>query len=678
MTDFEKYKENIMDYASKNLQKKGGSRIKPKYICPFCGSGSGPHKTAAFTIYPTSFNCFSCGKSGDLFDLVGEVEHLDKAAAIHRVKELYGDGTDMDEQKTIQAKPKAQIQSQNDYKETYAAFYQWATENALKGKYWQGRGFSIEDIKKYKLGEIPKDSIKALADKKTLAKLRITYINYHPSNYGVIPYGPTSFTLRDLDQKAYIKQQKSDTGIFHSENLYTDGPYCLVVEGEVDTLTIETAADLPCVGLGCKGNGQKLLDQLALKPTKKALFLLPDNDRLANGEPDKEKMQAMTNLCDDLKAKGINAVILNNTNWKYKDPNEYYQEKPDSFVEAMTKLCDQARETEEQKSDQEKTDYLKTSAGSSLYSFWQFMINRDQQATVKTGFKVLDKLTDGGLWAGEVTMLGALSSGGKTTLALQMAVNIANSGRDVLYMAMEQGKYDLMARCISSITYELTRNDKEAQTSREVGSWHLRMAVGKTGKKAEIRDNAERLFQDRTRGKLYFFDGRDKKPHGISIEDIKDILAKHIRLTGNKPVIFIDYLQLIRPLDIRVLDKQNIDICMTDLKDIAVEFDIPVVCISSFNRSSYNTDVDMAAFKESGKIEFSSDTVLALQAHGIKKAGNDKERAANKEVNKQNKKKNDREMDLVILKQRSGMTEVNIPMTYHAKFNYFEELGTYE
>ena len=44
----------------------------------------------------------------------------------------------------------------------------------------------------------------------------------------------------------------------------------------------------------------------------------------------------------------------------------------------------------------------------------------------------------------------------------------------------------------------------------------------------------------------------------------------------------------------------------------------------------------------------------------------------------QNKKKNDREMDLVILKQRSGMTEVNIPMTYHAKFNYFEELGTYE
>ena len=45
------------------------------YICPICGSGSGSHGTGAFSITGNKWKCFSCGKGGDIFDLIGELHH---------------------------------------------------------------------------------------------------------------------------------------------------------------------------------------------------------------------------------------------------------------------------------------------------------------------------------------------------------------------------------------------------------------------------------------------------------------------------------------------------------------------------------------------------------------------------------------------------------------------------
>ena len=68
----------------------------------------------------------------------------------------------------------------------------------------------------------------------------------------------------------------------------------------------------------------------------------------------------------------------------------------------------------------------------------------------------------------------------------------------------------------------------------------------------------------------------------------------------------------------------------------------------------------MEAFKESGAIEYSSDVLMGLQ---VKNAGDPEEE----------KKKNPRELELVILKNRNGKTGDEIAYKYYPLFNYFEE-----
>lgn len=46
------------------------------WICPLCGSGNGSNRSGAFRIQSDRWKCFACGKSGDVFDLIGEIERV--------------------------------------------------------------------------------------------------------------------------------------------------------------------------------------------------------------------------------------------------------------------------------------------------------------------------------------------------------------------------------------------------------------------------------------------------------------------------------------------------------------------------------------------------------------------------------------------------------------------------
>ncbi len=61
------------------------------YTCPLCGSGTGLNRTGAFRIHGERWRCFSCGKSGDVLDLIGEVERIpDFRDRARRAVELFG------------------------------------------------------------------------------------------------------------------------------------------------------------------------------------------------------------------------------------------------------------------------------------------------------------------------------------------------------------------------------------------------------------------------------------------------------------------------------------------------------------------------------------------------------------------------------------------------------------
>ena len=134
--------------------------------------------------------------------------------------------------------------------------------------------------------------------------------------------------------------------------------------------------------------------------------------------------------------------------------------------------------------------------------------------------------------------------------------------------------------------------------------------------------------------------------------------------TGNRPVVLIDYLQIIAPVDVHFTDKQNLDRVVCALKKLSRTHSLTVLAISSFNRENYNAAATMSAFKESGGIDYSADVLLGLQARG---AGG---RSFNSE---EEKRKDPRELELKILKNRSAALGEPIPLRYYPAFSCFEE-----
>ncbi len=224
------------------------------------------------------------------------------------------------------------------------------------------------------------------------------------------------------------------------------------------------------------------------------------------------------------------------------------------------------------------------------------------QERVPTGLNGLDKALSGGFYG--VVTIGATSSLGKTTLLVQVADHIAESGRDVLFVTCEQSAAELVAKSLSRIT----------------------SASGKVVSAGTILDPARRNLVD-TSGlaaagskytkaiakRLHYMEPTGQ-PTVKEIEDLARVIADY---QEKPPVVFVDYLQLLKPTDPHMTDKQALDEAMMSLRQLSRDLSSPVVVVSSLNRSSYSGEVSMSAFKESGAIEYGSDVLLGMQPYGL-------------------------------------------------------------
>ena len=288
------------------------------------------------------------------------------------------------------------------------------------------------------------------------------------------------------------------------------------------------------------------------------------------------------------------------------------------------------------------SDYEKNNAFNDLCYFVDDIENGNTTPPIKTGFDNLDTVLDGGLYTG-LYSIGALSSAGKTTLCLQIADQIAKAGNDVLIFSLEMAKKELLAKSLSRTTYQL--NKINAITTRQI----LRLNKQELGN--DKINNLNNALQDYGKySKNIFF---NIGIGDIGTDKIRKVINTHIHHRNKKPIVFIDYLQILAPPSDRLTDKQVIDKNIVELKRIARDFDIPVFVISSFNRDSYKKEVSLASFKESGAIEYTADVLIGLQPLGMsdKEDENTKLLAYNESL-----AGNGREiaMDIKVLKYRTG------------------------
>ena len=283
---------------------------------------------------------------------------------------------------------------------------------------------------------------------------------------------------------------------------------------------------------------------------------------------------------------------------------------------------------------------------------------------IATGIQKLDVALEGGLLPG-LHLVAAMSSLGKTTLVLQMVANMAKQGHDIIFFSLEMSRLDLFAKNISRHGFELDmnyRNTKALSTAAIVsGEIH-------TSNKPTVKDHFQKAVDKYKEyaDKLIVIEGACN----IGAVQIKEIVDNFIRLKGRIPIIVIDYAQLMHPVDVKMSDKQNMDYAIKCLKQLTAQ-GVAVIAISSLNRQSYDVPVTLSSLKETGSLEYSAETVLALDFEAMYdaiRAGNPKTFNLNAE-----KEKEARNVLLTVLKRRNGPMGMQIPLVFYPKFNYFAE-----
>lgn len=232
---------------------------------------------------------------------------------------------------------------------------------------------------------------------------------------------------------------------------------------------------------------------------------------------------------------------------------------------------------------------------------------------IPTGLDHVDKLLNGGLRPG-LYLLGAAPGMGKTALALQIADNIAASGRNVLFYSLEMVKEELIDRSLCRISKQQNLRKPEIQplTLRTIED--------------ELRQNGlDGASENLIKPLMEYVNGTvDGSRKGIArhlmVIDTDEPYIEAIETSVNafydqhpEGVVFVDYLQLLR---IAADPRTSADPILR-LADISRRLKVlskraPLVVISSVNRESYYTVPGLDAFKASGDIEFSANAALVL------------------------------------------------------------------
>jgi len=210
-----------------------------------------------------------------------------------------------------------------------------------------------------------------------------------------------------------------------------------------------------------------------------------------------------------------------------------------------------------------------------------------------SGFYDLDSLTQG-FQKSDLIILAARPSMGKTAFVLNIAENIIKKYKvPVLFFSLEMSKEQLIYRLLSNET-------GISQTRLKIGNlykedWH------------ELKESVEKY------SRLPFF--IDDQPN-LTTQDIRSKIKQILFEQNNIGLIIIDYLQLLVNSKLKSENRvQELSQITRALKNLAKEFQIPVIALSQLSRNvenRINKRPVLSDLRESGSIEQDADLVLML------------------------------------------------------------------
>lgn len=252
---------------------------------------------------------------------------------------------------------------------------------------------------------------------------------------------------------------------------------------------------------------------------------------------------------------------------------------------------------------------------------------REEVTAHKTGLKLFDAIT-GGLRNSELIILAARPSVGKTAVALNIARLLTQINKDIVpvFFSLEMSADSLTNRLIASCG----RYD-----SRKLDNPYVKLTNDEKARWTQALDAVRNINMET-------FDSA-----GQTMSDIRRKTRKMARKhNGKQLVVFIDYLQIINAENRNMSEYERITTISKALKELAKEFNLPVVCLSQLNRGNEQRQdkrPSMSDLRGSGAVEQDADIIALLHRE---------------DYYEQNPENHNHELEINIAKNRNAGTGV--------------------
>ncbi len=293
---------------------------------------------------------------------------------------------------------------------------------------------------------------------------------------------------------------------------------------------------------------------------------------------------------------------------------------------------------------------------------------------VPIGFGLLDKAIGGGIRPGELMLIGGAQGTGKTTMALQMARNVASSGQaNVLYICFEHEEQYLLNRLValeSALAHlpQKTGAIKIQDVRKEImSSW---MAEGGGGAglagNQRLRPSLDRIA--RYGQNLFLMRGSQTS---CTIENIRTLVQQHRALSGDRRLlVVVDYMQKVPMHPEPDTESEKVTYIVNGLKDIALSEQVALISIVAADKEGLKASrLRNHHLRGSSAINYEADIILII---------NEKYHIVAKVNIEFNPYQAQRFRDWVILtieKNRGGQDNIDLEFEKHFEFSCFDPNG---
>ncbi len=270
------------------------------------------------------------------------------------------------------------------------------------------------------------------------------------------------------------------------------------------------------------------------------------------------------------------------------------------------------------------------------------LFDRGQRVTgIETGLKDLDDITSG-LQAGELIVIAARPSLGKTALALNIGAHAAIQNHKVVGMfSLEMSKESLVIRLLCSEARIDSHRLRTGFSSRE--EWaRITPALGRLSEAPLFIEDTPALTMMQIRAK-----------------------ARRLKAEKGLDLLIVDYLQLISGQGRFENRTQEVSYISRSLKSIAKELKVPVLALSQLSRAPEQRPgqrPQLSDLRESGSIEQDADVVIFIFREKMKTAEEEGEAESSR---------GGYETHLIVGKQRNGPTG-DVPVVFLRSYAKFE------